>query len=177
MTHTDSDIIFEETQRFKQPWLWIVILAACLPSVVILSYGLYQQLYLARPWGSHPVSDRALVIIAVLGYILGLGIPLLFWRCSLSVRVEGTNLYVHFFPFLRKRISLSDVVRHEVRAYQPLGEYGGWGIRWSWSGKGWAYNVSGDRGVQLELADGKRLLIGSQRPEQLAEAITKSKIA
>jgi hypothetical protein len=30
-----------------------------------------------------------------------------------------------------------------------------------------AYNVSGDRGVQLELKDGKNLLIGSQYPEEL----------
>jgi hypothetical protein len=41
-------------------------------------------------------------------------------------------------------------------------------------GKGWAYNVSGNRGVQLELADGKQLLIGSQNPEKLAQMIGKA---
>jgi hypothetical protein len=39
-------------------------------------------------------------------------------------------------------------------------EYGGWGIKYGKMGK--AYNVSGNRGVQLEFTDGKRLLIGSQ---------------
>jgi hypothetical protein len=34
-----------------------------------------------------------------------------------------------------------------------------------------AYNVSGDRGVQIELLNGKRLLIGSQRAEELWQAI------
>jgi len=37
---------------------------------------------------------------------------------------------------------------------------------------GKAYNVSGNRGVQLEFTDGKCLLIGSQKPEQLDSAIT-----
>jgi len=34
-----------------------------------------------------------------------------------------------------------------------------------------AYNVSGDRGVQLELMNGVRILIGSERAGELAEAI------
>ncbi len=38
---------------------------------------------------------------------------------------------------------------------------------------GKAYNVSGNRGVQLKLSSGKGLLIGSQRPEELAQAIQK----
>jgi hypothetical protein len=42
-------------------------------------------------------------------------------------------------------------------------------------GKGWAYNVRGNRGVQLELANGKRILIGSQRAEELAGAIGEAK--
>jgi len=31
--------------------------------------------------------------------------------------------------------------------------------------------VSGDRGVQIELLNGKRLLLGSQRAEELQQAI------
>jgi hypothetical protein len=34
-----------------------------------------------------------------------------------------------------------------------------------------AYTVQGDRGVWLELSRGKPVLIGSQQPEALAEAI------
>ena len=36
---------------------------------------------------------------------------------------------------------------------------------------GMAYNVSGNRGVKLRLADGKSLLIGSQRPEEFLLAL------
>ena len=38
-----------------------------------------------------------------------------------------------------------------------------------------AYNVSGNRGVQPVFSNGKRLLIGSQRPDELAAAISQAK--
>jgi hypothetical protein len=34
-----------------------------------------------------------------------------------------------------------------------------------------AYNVSGNRGVDLRLTNGKSLMIGSQRPEEFALAL------
>ena len=44
------------------------------------------------------------------------------------------------------------------------------GIRW-W-GHGWLYNVSGFKAVEIELASGKRLRIGTDEPERLAQAIS-----
>ena len=57
-----------------------------------------------------------------------------------------------------------------AREYKPLREYGGWGIRCSLK-RGKAYNVSGNKGVQLVFKNGKQLLIGSQKAEALEEAI------
>ena len=34
-----------------------------------------------------------------------------------------------------------------------------------------AYNVSGDRGVELTLKDGRRVMLGSQRADELAAVI------
>ena len=75
------------------------------------------------------------------------------------------------FPIHRcfRKIAFKELKGYKVRAYRPILEYGGWGIRFGLKGK--AYNVSGNRGVQLELTNGKRLLIGSQRPEELWQAI------
>jgi hypothetical protein len=39
--------------------------------------------------------------------------------------------------------------------------------------RGRAYNVSGNRGVEITLANGKRVLIGSQRSDELAAAIAR----
>ena len=65
---------------------------------------------------------------------------------------------------------LSTLKKYEVQTYRPIRDYGGWGIRYGRGGK--AYNVSGNRGVMLELSDGQKLLIGSQKPDDLANAIS-----
>jgi hypothetical protein len=77
--------------------------------------------------------------------------------------------------FLDEVTGLALIVRWEARTYRPILEYGGWGIRYSPFAKGWAYNVSGNQGVQLELASGKRILIGPQRAEELARAVGEAK--
>ena len=70
---------------------------------------------------------------------------------------------------MKRRIPLEDLKSVEARTYSPIREYGGWGFRYGRSGK--AYNVMGNRGVQLELKSGERVLLGSQKAEDLAAAI------
>ncbi len=115
--------------------------------------------------------------VLVFPLLLSMLPPLLFYWMRLWVRVEPNNLVVRFRPLLFKRISLSDIQSCEARSYRPIAEYGGWGVRYSISGRGWAYNVSGNQGVQLELKNGKRILIGSQHAGELAEAINKARQA
>ena len=64
-------------------------------------------------------------------------------------------------------------MRLEVVSYRPLADYGGWGIRSGRDGER-VLNARGNRGVRLDLADGSRLLIGSQRPEALALALERA---
>ena len=54
-----------------------------------------------------------------------------------------------------------------LRTYSPLGEYGGWGIKYGLGGAGKVYNVSGNQGLQLVFKDGARLLIGTKKPQEL----------
>lgn len=90
-------------------------------------------------------------------------------RLTTEVREEG--LFIRYRPFHRreKQIPLENMVKVEAVTYRPILEYGGWGIRSGWSGK--AYNARGNRGARIEYAAGQRLLIGSQRAEELAGAI------
>jgi hypothetical protein len=78
---------------------------------------------------------------------------------------------VRFFPFHRRPrvIDLENIESVEAVRYSPLRDYGGWGIRHGSAGK--AYNVSGNQGVVLRLKNGKTVLLGSQRYEELAAAI------
>jgi hypothetical protein len=78
-----------------------------------------------------------------------------------------TIAFRHLWP--TRRIAFSDVVSVEVRRYNPLLEYGGWGVRIG--PKGWGYMTSGNEGVQLRLRKGLPVLIGSARPRELEAAI------
>ncbi len=159
----------------RHPWVWIILISALAGTVVPLCFGLYQQLHLGEPWGSHPLSDRALIMLAMVVLPVALGICLLLYTVRLHVLVDSAHLHIRYRPFVYEHHSLGGIVRWTVRTYRPIRDFGGWGIRWSWLGKGWAYSISGNRGVQLEFASGRRLLIGSQRPEELALAIATAK--
>jgi hypothetical protein len=156
---------FREVQRFRQPWLWLLI--AIIFGVTV--WGFVQQIVLGRPFGQNPAPDTMMMVIAL---VFGIAFPVLFLAGNLTVEVRSDGLYYRFFPFhwSFRRISAETLSKHEVHKYRPIRDYGGWGIRYGREGK--AYNVSGDRGVMLELSDGSRLLIGSQKPEELVNAIS-----
>ena len=131
-------------------------------------YGFIQQIVLKKPFGSNPAPDAVMIMIWA---IFGVLFPFLFYSLRLITEVRYDGLYIRFFPlqFHKHKISLGEIKKYEIRTYSALKEYGGYGIRYGKNGK--AYNVSGNRGVQLEFQDGKRLLIGSQRPEELVSAL------
>lgn len=160
---------FEERQRFRQPWLWAIVLLAVLPALGVFGYGAFRQLVQHQPFGNHPVPDARLAWTGAIVVGLNLLLLWLLYRMELDVRVEPDALHVRFWPFIRRRLPYPDIRSAEARAYSPLGEYGGWGIRYGRAGK--AYNVSGSQGVQLALRSGERLLLGSQRADELAAAI------
>jgi hypothetical protein len=155
---------YREVQRFRQPWLWLLI--AGIFGVTVWSF--VQQIVLGSPFGQNPAPDTVMMVIAL---VFGIAFPVLFLVGNLTVEVRGDGLYYRFFPFhwSSHRISAETLAKYEVQTYRPIRDYGGWGIRYGRSGK--AYNVSGNRGVMLELSDGSRLLIGSQKPEELVNAI------
>ncbi len=94
----------------------------------------------------------------------------LFVRMELRVTVTDAALEIHFAPFVRRVLAWNEIASSRARTYRPIREFGGWGIRFGRGGAR-AYNVSGNRGVELTLRDGKRILIGSQRADDLAAAI------
>ncbi|MCJ7521332.1 MAG: DUF6141 family protein [Dehalococcoidia bacterium] len=165
MAEEDStEVLFREVQRFRQLWLWIILLSI----TAVCIYAAVEQLIRGKPFGNNPATDIYLIVIVI---IFGLVFPLFFYYINLTTEVRNDGLYYRFFPLhcSFQRITLGDLKAYEVRTYKPLREYGGWGIRRGAKGK--AYNVKGNRGVQLKRTNGELILIGSQRPEELARAL------
>lgn len=160
---TGTRFHYREVQRPTQAWIWILLAMAAAGAWMTF---ILQVIIGIDPKGE-PMSDLSAWIVMA---VAGIALPLLFLSARLTVDVDPERLSLRYRPFLKKELQPGDIVKAYPRSYRPIIEYGGWGVRWTpW--RGWAYNVSGGRGVQLELASGKKLLIGSQDPEQLHQAI------
>jgi hypothetical protein len=154
---------FHEEQRLTQWWIRLI-------AVIVAGLGWWAfiaQIVLGEPWGNRPAPDWVVWLIFLL---MGIGLPALLLFAKLTVTVTDEAVRIRWIPFAWRTIPLADIEAAEARTYRPLLEYGGWGVRWA-PGRGMAWNASGDRGVQLVLASGKRILIGSQRAKELERAI------
>ena len=68
------------------------------------------------------------------------------------------------------KIPLADIESVEVIAFDPIKDFGGFGIRTTKEGR--ACLALGTRGVRLKMRSGNPVVIGSQQPEALARAIS-----
>lgn len=163
----DNQILFSETQRFRQWWLWILLLG----SNVFTFYGIYKQVINGHVFGEKPASNTELLIIAFITLL----VTILFLAIRLDIQIKRDGVYVKFFPLHLKfrHYSWTQLSKCYVRKYSPMAEYGGWGLRFGFGGK--AYNISGNQGLQLEFTNNKKLLIGTQKPQELEEALIKAK--
>lgn len=167
----ETRALFHEEQRFRQPWLWALLVFICLVEIGLFGYGMVQQLVFGRPWGTNPMPDALLIVTGGAAILFSLGLLLLFLAMRLVTEVREGEMRLRFFPLHLREIVFrpEELQRWEAVTYRPLRDYGGWGIRYGRQGK--AYNVSGSRGVRLEFRDGRHILVGSQRPEDLATAL------
>lgn len=155
--------LYHEEQRFRQAWVLVIVLGVA----GLVWWTFIRQIWLGEPMGDNPAPDWAVWLLWV---VIGLALPYFFLRARLVIEVTSEEVAIRFFPLSRRRIPLTDVQASEVRKYNAVKEYGGWGIK-GWTSKNVAYNVSGDTGVQLTLHDGRKVMLGSQRAEELAGVI------
>ena len=153
-----QEVLFFERQ-FMMTWVLVVVLLG----------GLGIPIMMAFVKGVPP-------IVAFMTFVF---IIILLLFASMQTKVTRDTLLVSFglLPLIKFTYRLGDIRSYNVRNYQPVGEYGGWGIKGSKQNR--ALNMRGTEGVQLELLDKQggmwKLLIGSQMPEKLASAIRTAK--
>jgi hypothetical protein len=162
-----TEPLFTERQRFTQVWLWMLLLGVNAYSV----YGLVKQVFLGEAFGGKPMSNQHVIIAVSLVFLVT--ILFAFLRLDTAIRQDG--IYYRFLPFQwnYRKISWERILRASVRQYRPIAEYGGWGLRISMFGKGQAFNVSGDQGLQLVYDNGKKFLLGTQEATAIAQVLKK----
>ncbi|MDA9290132.1 hypothetical protein N9P84_04475 [Polaribacter sp.] len=154
--------VFKEEQRFRQVWLMVLLGFSLLVPV-----GLIINEYIK--------DNTSMTTNEFLGSLIGIiASVLMIFIFKLSTRIDEKGIHYQFFPFhfSMKTLLWSEITKAEVRTYDPIGEYGGWGLRYSFNKKkGNAVNVSGDIGIQLTLKNGKKLLIGTQKKEAVSRVL------
>lgn len=58
----DDEILFTEKQRFKQWWLWIILIGIN----VLFLFGVFKQVIVGQQFGNKPMSNSGLIITALL---------------------------------------------------------------------------------------------------------------
>ena len=142
--------MYKETQQFRQPWAWVLLLV-CLAFVV----------YRWQPGG-------IAIVLAVIA---------LFWPLKLETVIDHDGIGYRWLPFQRRfsRIPWTEIEQIAIRKYAPIGEFGGWGMRLGWNGA--AHTTSGNWGIQINQKGKKRfLLLGTQRPDEVRQLLESRKL-
>ncbi|MBL1144557.1 MAG: hypothetical protein HND54_06425 [Bacteroidetes bacterium] len=152
-----SKTIFEEKQRFNQPLVWIGLFIA-------LSVVIYTSFFV----DNERTTESQLFTLGLFLLIITL-----FLFIQLKTRIDDRGIHFQFFPFhfSMKTYTWDEIYSAEAIKYSPIGDYGGWGYRISFRGKGKAYSTRGDKGIKIILKDGKTRMIGTQKMEEANSCI------
>lgn len=167
-----QEVRFQEVQGIGG-WAWLIAVIVGASNFVLPAMTLAREERKRSFWLLKPRPSRASRASVLFSMVMGaIAIATVFsMRLVTDVRQDG--LYYRYAPMHRgfRRIGYEEIAQVEAVHYNPLLDYGGWGIRAGLRGQGMAFTVKGSEGVLITTKDGRRRLIGSQRAQELAEAV------
>jgi hypothetical protein len=156
--------IFLEEQRFAQLWLHIVLIVSFMIPLIMITIELLQV-----NGKNNEAQVSLFVLVGAFIFIYGIILSM-----KLTFRIDENGIYYRFIPFhfSDRFLPWNEISKAYVRKYNAIYEYGGWGLRMGFFRKrGSAINVSGNMGLQLELKNGKKLLIGTQKEAEVERVL------
>jgi hypothetical protein len=155
-------VVFSETQTVRQRFT--AVLLAFPPAALV--FITCRQVIWHKPWGTPPSSDGGLIFLTVL--LVAVYIRLITVKMVTELRPHEVVVELRGL-WRRRQIPLEEVVSAEPVSYDPVADFGGYGIR---TGRlGTAYIARGNSAVYLVVGGGQRILIGSQHAAELARKI------
>lgn len=154
---------FIEVQRYSVLFHVLVslFLAGCAAAVII-------QLRIAIK--THTFSKGA-----ILGALAFFGALIFVFSINLMrTLVTEKNIRISFgeLGIFRKKIPIQDIQEFELVTFNPVKEFLGYGIRRGKDGT-WSYTFRGKQAIRLRLSNGKKYLIGTEKPEEFHQALSK----
>ena len=111
-------------------------------------------------------------MLGAIPFLAILACMLLFRSIKLQTAITKEYISYRFLPLQRsfRQILRSDISSVQVKTYDAITEYGGWGMRIGMRGK--AFTVKGNRGLMINLKSQRHILIGTARPEEALRALS-----
>jgi hypothetical protein len=153
---SNERVFYREEQRVRSAVVWFVAVAT---GLLLLVAALAEPLSLAVRLGFVALSVVPVGLLSVTRFV---------------VEVGDAAVVLRLRPFgLARSVPLSTVEGTARRQYRPATPLGKWGVRLG-LGQTPTYNVEGDGGVRLTLADGA-LVVGSVAPRELYRAVERAR--
>ncbi|MDN5215407.1 hypothetical protein QQ020_25230 [Fulvivirgaceae bacterium BMA12] len=168
-----SRILFSENQRFTQVWLVVVMIVSNLTVAVPLGWGFYVQIITGEPWGNNPMSDMGLIIVILLSFSMMAIINMIIFGAKLEVQIKDNSVYYKYFPFIPnwKYVHKDNIANYEMKQFKAIKDYGGYGYRKNFFKKLTGLIIKGNHGLLLTFHDDRKLMIGTQQPEAMKQAM------
>lgn len=146
-------ILFEETQQFRQWFIYVV-------NVALIFVSIFVAIDI----------DKGKVVFPMIFIPISLLLLVVFlWIQKLEMTITDEYIEYSFFPLIgKRRVEWKDVQSAQMISY---GWLMGYGIRFTLS-NGTMYNVGGSKAMQIQTKAGKKFAIGTQKPEELDEVLT-----
>ncbi len=154
---------FQQEQRFKGGWRWfwagVMLGPGAIALIVLLGISAATGVDLLPTL----LLLAALEAVALAGFILVL-------RMSVVVQVTDEAIRIRVAPFFNENIPAAEVVSVEEVSSGLFRRYGA-GVGKRCCPRRARYTVGDDAGVVVERSNGWTVIIGSERPADLASAI------
>ena len=119
-----------------------------LPNFILILFWLSFLLFLGYSWKKNDYSLPIFAVIVVTGLFLHF--------LTFKLKISNSSIEYSMAPFIHKKINRSAVKSYEFIKISALGDFGGWGIRYS--GKyGWGYIMGDNDAVIFKYDNGKRV--------------------
>ncbi|HQO10130.1 MAG TPA: hypothetical protein PLP37_08490 [Clostridiales bacterium] len=152
---------YKETQKFNSPLVWFIVGIAVIGGIVALYFPAGQKEELT-------LIPKLFIISALITLIL----MFLYGYLKTSIDESGIKIEMRMLFRFGRNILWDDIQSIKVDKYRPILEFGGWGYRIGW--KGVAYNCSGNDGLIIILKNGRKVVVGTQKPDELKKFLVEN---
>ena len=161
---------YSEETKIIGDWINYIIIIAIIISIIFIAFPIEIA--------SYHNSIKLTVILLILGLS-----KLLYGKMITTIQNDNIIVYFGYFGWIKRKISLQNIEHSEIVEYNPIKQFGGWGIRISKfkDKKTLQLALAGKKGILIVLKKPikifftkvEQILIGSYQPKKLHEIITK----